>query len=100
MQCRLTKQRSQVPKTKSRHREGLIKCSGAFLGDRPSAAKAAYLAGSGGTAEAVPFPKSLENELNQRVHRCGCLSHRQRTRTPGKDIDPLTVQAPVYGGSS
>ena len=50
-------------------REGLIKCSmagWAFWGDRPSAAKAAYLAGPSGTAEAVPFPKSFGTELSQR----------------------------------
>src|SRR5271157_840743 len=52
-----------------RAREGLIKCSMAswtLLGDRASAAKAAYLAGSSGTAEAVPYPKSFGDELNQR----------------------------------
>ena len=49
--------------------EGLIKCSmasWAALGPWPSAAKAAYLAGSSGTAEAVPYPKPSERELNQR----------------------------------
>jgi hypothetical protein len=33
---------------------------------RPSAAKAAYVAGPNGTAEAVPYPKLTGNELNRR----------------------------------
>ncbi len=47
-------------------RESLIKCSIASwpaLRRPPSAAKAAYLAGSSGTAEAVPYPEPSKTNL-------------------------------------
>ncbi|MGA2966571.1 MAG: hypothetical protein ABSD64_10185, partial [Terriglobales bacterium] len=50
-------------------KEDPIQCSVASWDvsrERPSAAKAAYLAGANGTAEAVPYPKPSGNELNQR----------------------------------